>query len=112
MSLRAAQPVCGTAAEVFSRSYCAQPTPGRKSSPACSVSTHFSLSSIVSCYSRISIDAVRSSAEVIAVQKGVIVLFMQFLAVIARRAPSSRDLLCCNIYSKDTFTKPLINKHF
>ena len=37
---------------------------------------------------------------------------MQFLAVIARRAPSCKDLLCCNISSKHAFTKPLINKRF
>jgi len=45
-------------------------------------------------------------------QLGVIALFVQFLAVIARRAPSSKDLLCCNISSKHAFTKPLINKRF
>ena len=43
---------------------------------------------------------------------GVIVLFVQFLAVICRRAPSSKDLLCCNISSKHAFTKPLMNKRF
>ena len=43
---------------------------------------------------------------------GVIVLFVQFLAVIARRAPSSKDLPCCNISSKHAFIKPLINKTF
>ncbi len=43
---------------------------------------------------------------------GVIVPFVKFLAVIARRAPSSKDLLCCNISSKHAFTKPLINKRF
>ena len=36
----------------------------------------------------------------------------RLLAVIARRAPSSKDLLCCNISSKHAFTKPLINKRF
>jgi hypothetical protein len=45
-------------------------------------------------------------------QMGVIVLFVQFLSVIARRAPSSKDFLCCNISSKHAFTKPLINKRF
>jgi hypothetical protein len=45
-------------------------------------------------------------------QMGVSVLFVQFLPVIARRAPSSKDFLCCNISSKHAFIKPLINKRF
>ena len=52
------------------------------------------------------------TVEIGSLLMGVIVLFVQFLAVIARRAPSSKDFLCCDISSKHAFTKPLINKRF
>jgi hypothetical protein len=50
--------------------------------------------------------------EDLAMPFGVFVLFVQFLAVIACRAPASKDFLCCNISSKHEFTKSMINKHF